>query len=73
MELPTQPWYLDSGNAGSRDALIRFWLAAPSDRLQQLWDGEFGSRTRSLVQQLNSQSQFNPDQLGLRESLNQFI
>ncbi|WP_459015846.1 hypothetical protein [Synechococcus sp. LTW-G] len=73
MELPTQPWYLDSGNAESRDALMRFWLAAPSDRLQQLWDGEFGSRTRSLVQQLNSQSQFNPDQLRLRDSLNQSI
>ena len=56
-----------------RDELIRFWLAAPMDQLQALWDGGFGVITRQMVQQLKSQTDLTPDQVALRQSLNQRI
>ena len=43
------------------------------DQLEALWNGGFGSLTRQMVQQLNAQTAFTPDQMALRQALNQRI
>lgn len=56
-----------------RDALVRFWLAAPMDQLEALWKGGFGDLTQKMVKQLSAQSVFSQDQVALRQALNKQI
>jgi len=71
MELPSQPWALAHCVAqGHRDALSRFWLAAPADQLETLWLSPVGEATRQLVQQLSPGSNFTAEQLALRNAIN---
>ena len=72
LELPIQPWTLAGISAGSnREALARFWLAAPEDLLPSLWSSSFGESTKQLVRQLNPQYEFTPDQIALRSAIGQ--
>ena len=72
MDLPQHAWSAGScGSLGQRDALARFWLAAPEDLLASLWASPLGEATRQLVRQLNPQSSFTPEQVALREAIGQ--
>ena len=71
-QLPDQPWSVaEAALRGDRDALIRFWLAAPEDLLASFWSSPLGDATTRLVQQLTPQFPFTSEQLQLRNSLNQ--
>ncbi len=70
MSLPADPWSLSSCVAlQQRDALVRFWLAAPADQLEPLWNSTFGQATRELVRALTPQHAFSPEQVSLREAI----
>lgn len=74
LDVPAQGWTLShAGSSDSRDAVIRFWLAAPMDQIQALWSGGFGEITRQLVNQLSPSFEFTPQQVNLRNALNQRI
>uniref|UniRef100_UPI0040471C33 hypothetical protein n=1 Tax=Cyanobium sp. TaxID=2164130 RepID=UPI0040471C33 len=67
MFLPSEPWNLATCSAlQQRDALVRFWLAAPADQLEALWASPCGRATCELVRQLNAQHPFTPEQVSLR-------
>ena len=70
MQLPLQPWALGTCVAhGQRDALVRFWLAAPQDQLESFWGSPLGQASRQLVAQLNSSTAFTPEQIASRDAL----
>jgi hypothetical protein len=72
VELPQQPWSLATAVVESqRDALARFWLAAPQDQLPALWAGAFGDASRQLIRQLQPATTFTPQQVALRDAINQ--
>ena len=56
-----------------RDAVVGFWLAAPMDQLEALWNGGFGALTQQMVQRLTAETVFTTDQVALRQTLNQRI
>ena len=63
-------WSVSSAVAGdSRDELARFWLAAPDDVLESLWNSPVGDATRQLVARLTPSTFLPPAQVELRESL----
>lgn len=71
MDLPVQAWSLATVAAeGNRDALVRFWLAAPQDQLQSLWGGPLGEASRQLIRQLSPTAAFAPQQVALRDAIN---
>ena len=71
-ELPVSSWTLAELSAGSsRDALARFWLAAPEDLLPGLWSSSVGEATKQLVRQLDPQYVFTSDQIALRDAIGQ--
>jgi len=71
MDLPEQGWQLAAGAHGQRESLVRFWLSAPIDQLQPLWQMGFGEATSQLVRQLTPQTPFTADQVALRNAINQ--
>jgi hypothetical protein len=72
MQLPVEAWSASScAAAGQRDALARFWLAAPDDLLPSLWASPLGEATQALVRQLTPQSVFTPEQVALRNAIGQ--
>lgn len=73
MQLPDQGWQLSGLAAAQRDQIIRFWLSAPIDQLQPLWQSGFGEATRRLVQELTPQTPFNGEQVALRNAITQRI
>jgi hypothetical protein len=63
-------WTVSSAVAGNRrDDLAQFWLAAPDDILESLWNRPVGDATRQLVAQLTPSTYFTPAQVELRERL----
>ena len=63
-------WTVSSAVAGNRrDELAQFWLAAPDDILENLWQSPVGDATRQLVAQLTPSTYFTPAQVELRERL----
>ena len=63
-------WTVSSAVVGNRrDELAAFWLAAPDDVLESLWNSPVGEATRQLVAQLTPSTYFSPAQLELRERL----
>ena len=69
-DLPQQSWSAGSAAAQQqRDALVRFWLAAPEDLLPSLWSSPLGEATKALVRQLTPASVFNPEQVTLRNAI----
>jgi len=70
LSLPIEPWALSHCVAQQqRDQLLRFWLAAPADQLEALWNAGFGQVSRALIQQLTSDHAFTPEQVSLREAI----
>ena len=70
MTIPSQPWSLTTCIAQQqRDAMARFWLAAPVDQLEALWNSPFGQITRDLVRQLTPQHPFTAEQVALRDAI----
>lgn len=71
MDLPLQPWLTSNCvSLNQRDALARFWLAAPTDLMESFWNSPLGAATKDLVKQLRPESSFNPEQVALRNALN---
>ena len=71
---PIQPWQLNSSGAGDhRDRLAQFWLAAPEDHLEMLWQSSIGDCTRQLIRQLTPSTQFSAAQVQLRDQLNECL
>ena len=63
-------WTVSSAVVGNRrDELAAFWLAAPDDVLESLWNSPVGDATRQLVAQLTPSTYFTPAQVQLRERL----
>jgi hypothetical protein len=72
VDLPNQAWSLATAVVDNqRDALARFWLAAPQDQLQALWTSPLGEASRQLIRQLTPSSSFAPPQVALRDAINQ--
>lgn len=63
-------WSLSDAAAGQhREEVARFWIHAPDDALEKLWDSVFGEATKLLIAQLTPLTAFSPRQLQLREEL----
>ncbi len=72
MLLPQQAWSATAcASLGQRDALARFWLAAPDDLLPSLWASPLGDATKALVRQLTPHSSFTEEQVNLRNAIGQ--
>ena len=69
--LPLKPW--SSLDVNSRDHLIQFWLSAPVDMLETLWNLRFGEVTLNLVKQLSPSYSFTPEQIELRNLIGRFF
>ena len=63
-------WSLSDAAAGQhREEVARFWIHAPDDALEILWDSVFGEATRLLISQLTPLTGFSSAELQLREEL----
>ena len=63
-------WSLSDAAAGQhREEVARFWIHAPDDALEMLWDSVFGEATRLLISQLTPLTGFSSAELQLREEL----
>ena len=63
-------WTVTSAVAGNkRDELAQFWLAAPEDVVESLWNSHVGEATRQLTAQLTPTTYLPPEQVALREKL----
>ena len=63
-------WSLSDATAGQhREEVARFWIHAPDDALEMLWDSVFGETTRLLISQLTPLTAFSPAELQLREEM----
>jgi hypothetical protein len=70
--LPQQAWSATTcATQGQRDALARFWLAAPDDLLPSLFASPLGEATKDLVRNLRPDSTFTPEQVSLRDAIGQ--
>jgi len=70
--IPQQAWSLGTAVAeGNRDALAIFWLNAPADQLERIWESEFGQASKQLIRQLTPEFVFRPDQVARRDQINQ--
>lgn len=70
--LPEQVWSLGSSvSESTRDPLVRFWLAVPSDQVQALWSSPFGHASAALIKALTPEMAFTQDQVNLRNLINQ--
>ena len=58
---------------GERDRLILFWISAPDDLLESLWDSPAGQATRELVAQISPTTFFTDSQVAQRNQLGQFL
>ena len=69
--IPAAPWTTgEVVSRGDRDALVRFWLAAPEDLLQSLWASPLGEVSRALVKQLRAEFPFTEEQRSVRDLIN---
>ena len=72
--LSSQVWTLaQQPGVDQRDRLAQFWLHAPSDQLESLWNSGFGELTVGLVQGLKPDTNFHPDQVAVRDSINALL
>jgi len=63
-------WSLSNAAAGKhREEVARFWIHAPDDALEMLWDSIFGEATRLLITQLTPLTAFSSAELQLRGEL----
>lgn len=63
-------WTVTSAVAGNkRDELAQFWLAAPDDVVDSLWNSAVGEATRQLTAQLTPSTYLPPEQVNLRNQL----
>ena len=63
-------WTLSNPATGlHREEIARFWVHAPEDALEMLWDSVFGEATRLLITQLTPLTAFSPAEMQLREEL----
>ena len=69
--LSSQVWTLaQQPGVDQRDRLAQFWLNAPADQLEALWNFGFGQLTIDLVRSLKADTSFHPDQIAVRNSIN---
>ena len=68
-EAEHQPTITTAGGALARHRLSRFWLDAPVDQLEALYEGELGSLQRLLLQGLLVQQDLAGDEQRWRDQL----
>lgn len=75
MIVPSQPWSLGDSpyRAGQRDGFVQFWLAAPLDQLDALWNSGFGITSRKLIEELAPDHNFTPEQVRMRNEIGERI
>ena len=74
MAFPYRRWLLtEAVPSQNREALARFWLAAPEDVLESLWNSPVGQASQQLISQLHSQQTFTPAELELRTGIQQHL
>ncbi len=72
VQIPNSAWSVQGAKAqGQRELLARFWIAAPTDMLEILWESQLGQATVELVQVLNNDSQLTPQEIELRTQINE--
>ena len=71
--IPSSPWSLSSSSESNRALLIRFWINAPVDQLQNLWEQSFGIETSRLVSELSTNFVFTDEQIALRNSIGTYF
>lgn len=68
--LSTVSWNTsDAASSELRDALVKFWLSAPTDQVSTLWLGPVGDATKRLVSRLSEEYKFAPHQVRQRDEL----
>ena len=74
MNLPNSAWSVQNAQAqGQRELLARFWIAAPTDMLEILWESPAGKATVALVQELKDDSQLMSTEISLRTEINEIL
>jgi len=74
LSLPAAPWSTTAlDDPASRDRMVQFWLAAPSDQLEVLWASPIGITTQALVRQLTPDTSFTTEQVALRNAVGQHL
>ncbi len=72
MSLPNSAWSLQNPRAeGNRERIARFWISAPVDMLETLWGSAVGKITTQLVNELKDDSQLMPNEIQLRNEINE--
>ena len=68
-------WTLSGSDSNSdvRDFLVHFWISAPTDQLEFLWNSHFGSSTVSLVKTLHNDYKFTESQVSLRNEIGSYL
>ena len=70
--VPSQSWSVNGQSSSEqRDGLIRFWLAAPLDQLEALWNSHYGQLTQQLVRELSPEHVFSTEEVALRNAIGQ--
>lgn len=72
LSLPSSPWSVTASPL-DREELAKFWLSAPSDQLEFLWNSPIGQATVKLVNELSSNTVFSADQIAFRNSVGQHL
>ena len=70
--IPSEAWSLSS-SPKAREKLVDFWLLAPSDQLESIWNSSIGHITSSLIKSLDKDFDFTPDEIAIRNSLGSFL
>ena len=69
MVLSQASWSLSTESSLLRDRLVQFWLCAPADQIENLWNSSIGFTTKTLVSDLKPNSVFTAEQISLRNSI----
>ena len=72
--LPKSAWSVQQAKSqGQRQLLANFWLTAPIDMLESLWNSPLGTATAELVKELQDDSQLTQHEIQLRNEINQIL
>ena len=69
--LPNSAWSVQQAKIqGQRELLAKFWIGAPTDLLEMLWQSAVGKATIDLVEELKEDTQLMPAEIELRNEIN---
>ena len=74
MDLPNSAWSLQTAKTqGQREVLAKFWIAAPTDMLETLWNSPVGEATAELVKSLQNDGQLIAIEIQMRNQINEML